>query len=376
VPAWPEQKPFLVVSASGRALAASAARRGIPVVVLDLFNDLDTRACAVASRAVAGRNGGFDTRKLAATANELCPVESCTGLVYGSGLESRTGVLEKLARGRSLYGNRPDVVARLKDPLHFFPLLDALDIAHPEVRLTPPSQPAGWLMKRTGGAGGGHIRRVTARHRARADRYFQRLHPGRVLSALFAADGRRARMIGCNEQWTAAASGSKRYLYAGAVTLAPIPPRIASRVANLIDELVDATGMIGINGVDFMLDGETPYVLEVNPRPTATIDLYDAEIPGGIFCAHLRACCGELPPIQETTKSRAHAILYAAGAVRIPLSMKWPQWCADLPQPGSTIAAGAPLCSVRACAASSEAARALAMARHRAIQSLLSEKAA
>ena len=42
-----EKLPLLLVSASGRALAQSAARAGVPVVVLDLFNDLDARALAV-----------------------------------------------------------------------------------------------------------------------------------------------------------------------------------------------------------------------------------------------------------------------------------------------------------------------------------------
>ena len=59
MPASSEQSPLLLVSASARALAQSAARSGLPVVVLDLFNDLDVRALAVASRSVAGWIGGL-----------------------------------------------------------------------------------------------------------------------------------------------------------------------------------------------------------------------------------------------------------------------------------------------------------------------------
>lgn len=376
MPAWPEEAPFLLVSASGRALAASAARQGLPVVVLDLFNDLDTRASSVASRAVAARSGGFDARNLLAAAAQLCPPDRCRGLVYGSGFEARTSLLERLSRGRPLYGNRSEIVARLKDPLRFFPLLDALGIAHPEVKLTPPSRPQGWLAKRAGGAGGGHVRRASARHRARPGRYFQRLQAGRVLSALFAADGRRARMIGCNEQWTAALSGAKRYLYAGAVSHPSIPAGAVMQIDRLVEKLVEATGLVGLNGIDFVLDGDTPHVLEVNPRPTATIDLYDADVPGGMFRAHLRACGGELPPFDASTVSRAHAIVYAQAGARIPPSMQWPEWCTDLPQAGSAVSAGAPVCSVHASAASSDAARALVIARRDAIQSLLWEKAA
>jgi methenyltetrahydromethanopterin cyclohydrolase len=198
-----------------------------------------------------------------------------------------------------------------------------------------------------------------------------------VLSALFAADGRHARMIGCNEQWAAAESGTRRYLYAGAVSRPPMSAEAVMRVESLVENLVEATGMIGLNGIDFVLEGDTPYVLEVNPRPTATLDLYDVDVRDGMFHAHLRACGGELPSVSATTRSRAHAIVYAqqTGA-RIPPSIQWPEWCTDLPQAGSVISAGAPVCSVHASAASSDAARTLVLARHDAIASLLREKVA
>ena len=148
------------------------------------------------------------------------------------------------------------------------------------------------------------------------------------------------------------------------------------RIAGLVDRLVEASGLVGINGVDFVLDADTPYVLEVNPRPTATIELYDDDVEGGTFCAHLRACRGELPDVTTTRQSRAHAIVYAPATLRIPPAVDWPQWCTDLPQAGSTIAAGAPVCSVHACAETCEAARALVLSRHDCIRTPWLEKAA
>lgn len=93
MPASPDQLPLLLVSASGRALARSAAKSTLRVVVLDLFNDLDVRALAVASRSVAARSGKFDSRRLLAAAQFLCPEDQCGGLVYGSGFEGRTKLL-------------------------------------------------------------------------------------------------------------------------------------------------------------------------------------------------------------------------------------------------------------------------------------------
>ena len=377
MPASPEQLPLLVVSASGRALAQAAARGGLKVVVLDLFNDMDMRELCVASRSVAGRNGKWDARRLLAAAQLLCPPDRCGGLVYGSGFEARTGLLARLARGRTLFGNAPDTVTRLKDPVQFFPLLDSLGIAHPETRLDPPAEVSGWLVKRIGGAGGSHVKPASSRHRARPQRYFQRWQAGRTLSVLFAADGRDARMVGFNEQWTTGIAQCAPYCYGGAVGGVSLPDNVRATIAGALDRLVRATGLVGLNGLDFILDADDePRVLEINPRPTATIDLYDADFEGGLLALHLRACRGELPDVRRADRSRAHAIVYAAAALRVPARMTWPAWCTDIPESGSRIPAGAPICSVHAMAASSAQARNVVMARRDAMDSLFLEKAA
>jgi predicted ATP-grasp superfamily ATP-dependent carboligase len=226
-------------------------------------------------------------------------------------------------------------------------------------------------VKRTGGAGGSHIRPAHARHRARSSRYFQRLQSGRTLSVLFAADGCRARVVGFNEQWTAGAAHCAPYCYGGAVSRPPLPERTAERIAKLLDRLVSVTGLKGVNGLDFIFAGEMPFVLEINPRPTATIDLYDADISGGMLALHLRACRGELPEIDEVHGARAHAIVYAAVAVRVPVGMGWPGWCTDLPESGSVIPMGAPVCSVHAAAASCSEARELVLFRRSQMENAL-----
>jgi predicted ATP-grasp superfamily ATP-dependent carboligase len=364
MPASPEQSPLLVVSASGRALAQSAVRSGRKVVVLDLFNDTDLRALATASRCVAARSGKFDARRLLAAAQMLCPPGRCGGLVYGSGFEGRPALLAQLARGRTLFGNRPDTIALLKDPALFFALLDAFDIAHPETRLDPPADVALWLVKRRGGAGGTHVKPARPHHRAGRQRYFQKLQKGRTLSVLFAADAREASVIGCNEQWTAGDGQYAPYRYGGAVSGIVLPEHVAARIATMLNHLVAATGLVGLNGLDFILDAaQVPQVLEINPRPTATIDLYDANFSDGLVAVHVRACGGELPRVSPIARPRAHAIVYATDAIRVPDAMQWPAWCTDIPESSSFIAGGAPLCSVHAEGDTSAQARDLALAR-------------
>ena len=358
------EPPFLVVAVTGRALAGSAARAGLPVVVLDLFDDRDTRAAAVLSRSVrAPRRLRFDGRVLLGAARTLAPAGRCAGLVYGAGFEGRAELLAQLAAGRRLYGNDPSVVAAVRDPGRFFRLLDRLGIGHPEVRRQPPRSPSGWLVKHAGGAGGAQVR-FAASGRPGAGSYFQRFEGGRTLSALFLADGRRACIVGVNEQWTAPARPGRPFLYGGAVGGVRLPALVGARLRTNLDHLVAATGLVGLNGIDFLLRDEECLVLEVNPRPTATLDLYDEDYPRGLFEWHLRACGGELPKQPPRARAvRAHAVVYSAGLGSVGAGLVFPAWCRDVPHPGTCLAAGDPICTVHA--AGSDAAGAIARLRRR-----------
>jgi len=260
----------------------------------------------------------------------------------------------------------------VKDVRRFLPLLDRLGIRYPETRFTapPPPQarparlaPAGWLVKHPGGAGGAHVRRA-ARRRVRADAYFQRFEDGRSLSALFLADGRRASVIGFNEQWTASVRRDLPFLYGGAVGGVALPAVVESELRAKLDALVAATGLVGLNGLDFLLRGRRWLALEVNPRPTATVELYDPDYPQGLFDWHLRACEGELPDRTARPRAvRAHAVVYAPAGGHVTAAFRFPRWCRDLPHPGTWVAPGEPVCTVHA--AASDRARAVALVRRR-----------
>ena len=284
----PHPSRLLIVAVSGRALAQSAGRAGYLPVVLDLFADRDTRAASSACRSInAPGTLRIDATRLLDAARRLAPGGD---LVYGSGFEGRPALLDRLSRGRALYGNSPATVASLRDPDRFFPLLRRLGISHPAVRLTSPARPQGWLLKRRGAAGGTGILPAGSAPAAEAD-YYQRIESGDSLSATFLADGRRAMVLGFNRQWTAPRPG-RPYLYGGAVGGLTLRPRLRREIEHALDALVAETGLVGLNGLDFILRREEWLVLELNPRPTATFELYDLDYPGGLLQWHRRACGG------------------------------------------------------------------------------------
>jgi predicted ATP-grasp superfamily ATP-dependent carboligase len=344
------------------------------VVVLDCFADRDTAAVAHEA-AVVAKPGTMhlDRAMVIRRANDLAPAAQCAGLVVGSGFERGGTFLSRLAAGRKLMGNPPGVIANVKDPRRLFPLLDRIGIPHPEVRLTPPATPVGWLAKRAGGAGGTHVGDAGEGGTGR-DLYFQRFEAGRVCSVLFLCDGTRASVVGFNEQWIRQVGTNRPFVYAGAIGGLALPEAVVRDIRVRLDGLVSATGLIGLAGLDFLSrDGEW-LALEVNPRPTATLDLYDADYPGGLFHAHLQACAGKLPTGEVPRSAvRAQVIVPADEPWQLPEGFAFPPWCRDLPQEGHRFQPGEPICTVHAEAADHDAAVALIRSRRRELQRMMSE---
>ncbi len=373
-----ERDAILIVARSGRALAQSARCGGWRPLVADQFGDVDTRACADAfvkiplddrfdyqaiSAALEGLIGtdhdlahslassSSGTFEIRSEETHAPVVLSPSSLIYGAGIESRPDLLERLGEQYVLVGNAPEVTKRVKDPTTFSAALRTMSIPHPPTRLAPPNSTApGWLVKQTGGAGGGHVRVWDgAAPNDGHECYFQHYLTGPAMSSLFAADGQRAEIIGYNTQWTV--GGRLRpFAYAGAINRARLTPQQRATVADYVRDLTWAFRLRGLNSLDFVLHQNIPWALEINPRPTSTCELYEPEARDGMVAIHVRACAGELPApgLYERGMARAHVIVYADAPRRIPVGLRWPRWCRDLPQPGTRIGAGAPVCSVHA----------------------------
>jgi predicted ATP-grasp superfamily ATP-dependent carboligase len=345
-----DPNPLLVVARSGRALAQSARRGGWHPLVVDAFADVDTQACAQDFRQVSVDGEVLHARSLRDAITALTPIAARLRLVYGGALESMPALLERLSARYEIIGNSADTLRAVKDPNTFFPTLDALKITYPETRRTATQemleQGGSWLVKRAAGGGGTHVRVWDGASRVESGHYLQRYVPGPVMSVLFAADGVRARMIGYNTQWTASLA-SRPFTYGGAVNRAQLTPRQRQTVAAYAEALTRAFGLRGLNSLDFILNCRRPLVLEINPRPTATCELYEPDTRDGMLTLHVHACGGALPArALGTSKVRAHTIVYAQVPCHIAAAVQWPQWCRDLPVTGAQIAAGEPVCSV------------------------------
>lgn len=367
----------LIAAASGRALAASAARGGYAPLVADCFGDLDTLAVACAHRRLpSGIAGGMQAAELAPALQQLAAGRQPCGLVWGTGFEDRPELLAELGARWPLLGNDADTVRQIKDPLWFARLCDALGVAHPETAPTAPRQPAGWLRKRRGGAGGAHIRRACDGADSGTDGcYFQREIAGVAVSVLFLAAGGQARVLGCSEQWRAP-TPLRPFRYGGAVRPAAPSPAVADALADTVRRLAAAVPLAGLNSADFLVEGGDCWLLEVNPRPGATLDIFEPA-DGSLVALHIAACGGRLPPCAPMLSgAAASAIAYAEHDLPALACIDWPAWVHDRPQPGTAIRAGEPVCTVQARAPSAAEARRLVQQRLAAVRGLYAASAA
>ena len=368
----PEAPPLLIAAFSGRALAGAARASGYVPLVADFFGDADMRAMAGKSVQMKGDFAtGFQLAELLAGLQALAAGQNIAGLVCGSGFEDRPGILAELARHWPLLGCSAGAVELVKHPLRLAKLCAGAGVAYPETRLAPPEDAAGWLRKQAGGSGGGHVVPATDREGGHGV-YFQRQIPGTPVSLLALASGGGAKVLGSSSQWADPAAG-RPFRYGGAVRPALVGAETLGAMACAVRRLVEGAGegFAGLASFDFLIGGDTFTLLEVNPRPGATLDVFNHP---DLMQAHIAACKGLLPAAPLAFRGAiAAAILYCDRSISAFPQMIWPDWTKDHPNPSSHLQSGAPVCTIVAAAAEPHAARRLLDERISLIRRLLAE---
>jgi uncharacterized protein len=359
----------LIVAISGRALASSARRSGYRPLVADMFGDQDTLNAAHGHARLAGDlASGIDAQALMPTLEALSRGQNPIGIVCGTGFEDRTQLLHCLAERWRLLGNGAEVVAKAKDPEFLSSVCVDSDVPFPEISLTKPAIRDDWLIKRKGGAGGTHVRSASQSSSINGQVYYQRKVSGTPVTAAFLADGERATILGYSAQWPSP-TPRQPYRYGGAVRPAGLVPRTSDLLSTVVHRIAAAMSLVGLNSADFLVDGERFWLVEINPRPGATLDIFEtAEDP--LFAQHVAACTGRAAKRPHyPSGATAAEIVYAQNDILSVPALDWPDWTTDRPLAGSTIKAGEPVCTVHARGPAAASARALAGQRRETVLS-------
>jgi len=207
--------------------------------------------------------------------------------------------------------------------------------------------------------------------------FFQKRVTGRSCSAVFAGDGNDAVLLGATWQlvgmpWT----GAGEFGYA--VSLGPIELSrdLRSQWERIGEVLARRFGLVGLFGVDAVLDNETLWPIEVNPRYTASLEVLERAFEIDAIRIHVDVCRGGRLPRRLGQAARAwcgKAILYARADLSVPpawarfaeeaiSARPWPE-LADVPAAGTRIRARSPVVTVLAKAAGEQAAHDLLRSR-------------
>jgi predicted ATP-grasp superfamily ATP-dependent carboligase len=384
----------LIVGVSTRPAADSAARAGFAVTALDAFGDLDQ---SPGVRALSMPRD-FGMRFTASSAARVADTIRCDAVAYLSSFENHPRAVHSLSRGRSLWGNPPAVLKRVRDPWLLAAALDRRGVPAPLVipsgahakrarsrgiavvptegplyreerdssstrlrrvpgaalRVASARNDRSWLLKPFRSGGGHGIREWTPGTTVPRGYYVQERIDGVPGSITFVAAGGRAIPHGLTRQIVGdAAFGASGFRYCGNILLAAADPLLvhATELACVVSE---EFGLVGVNGIDFVARDGMPYPVEVNPRYSASMELVERAYGVSVFATHAAACTSGDPPsfdlghVSRGAPATGKAIVFARHDIVCGDTRAWldDPSVRDIPHPGERIRADHPVVTV------------------------------
>jgi len=347
---------LVLAGLSVRQMAESARRAGYAVIALDAFGDRDTRRAALAWHDIGtGQGARLDGTRVLAVLGELQRQQpGLTGWIAGAGFEALPEVLAQGADLLPLLGTPAPEQARLRHPGTFFAALAELELLHPATCLQRPDPPAGWLAKDFGSSGGWQVRPASAAPVSLPVLgYYQQHMPGTPMSCLFIGNGCEARVLGHQHQ-AVAPLGTRPWVWHGVLGPVRVPAAVRAMTDQAVHALVRRFGLLGLASLDYLLDGDTVRLLECNPRPSASMALYEGGAAPSLIAAHVQACLRGLLPASPAPSGRVHGthLVFAHRAVRLDHDglayLEQSGWCRDLAAAPLAIGRHEPVCTVSA----------------------------
>ncbi len=281
---------LIVLGASARAAAWSAARAGFDPYAIDLFADRDLTALCPAVRIERYPLDFWRAMKAAPEAP----------WIYAGGLENYPRLVARMSELRPLWGNSADTLRAIRDPWRLRQVLREEGIPCPDLISSGGRQGRKWLLKPPRGSGGLGVRLATAGDLAWPAKgaVFQEYIEGESCSATYVAAGSRAVLLGATRQLIGRDWGlTAGFLYLGSLGPLPLSAIETAKLVRLGDVLARRFNLVGLFGVDFIRTREELWTLEVNPRYTASVEVLE-RVTGWSFVSHHAAACasGQVPP--------------------------------------------------------------------------------
>lgn len=356
-----EQMRILILGLSTRAIAESAVRGRYNVLTLDYFGDRDQKQLVENYSLMRDFKLAFSAENLLSCSRHL----NFEALVYVSSLENHPEVVKELAEGHTLLGNMSQTLRKVRQWRTFRSFCHEEGIPFPFTLFCdePLPKQGRWLRKPLKN-GGGHGIAFWQGEPLDESYFLQEYIDGIHCSAAFVADSHNCVLIGITEQLIGQKEfGGRGFAWCGNILPLALPPHEADSVLDAVKgmatKLTHRFGLRGVNGFDFVLtrppQGQgISYLIEVNPRYSASMELVEWAYGLNVFGLHVRSFEGELPSFSlREQPPQPHfygkSVVHARCNAMMPETAEWgKRGRRDIPFTGEQIRAGHPICTILA----------------------------
>jgi predicted ATP-grasp superfamily ATP-dependent carboligase len=272
--------------------------------------------------------------------------------LYTGGLENYPQLVDRIADQRVLLGNPGHVLREVRDPFRLAETLRSAGLPTLQVAAEPPRPEHGTRLRKPRRSGGGRgiefVSRPPREHSAECKRnerhlgeprvesrrfYYQQYVAGTPCSAVFVGAQGKALWLGATQQligtsWT----GARGFEYAGSLGPLDVRPDQRRQWERIGHALAGRFGLSGLFGVDAVMTEDAIWVVEVNPRYTASVEVIELACDVATMVVHVLACRGGELPEKWPMVSQPHAapgrdglrprvgkaIIYARTSGRVP----------------------------------------------------------
>ena len=345
----------LIVGASVRAQVESALRAGFAVDALDLFADRDTRLLigrATDESISAEQSVASSISQIQGFTDVLTFMDQfkrCDAAIVCGGIENRIELVEAIEKRFQLLGPGSDALSRIGDCVAVQQTMsrclgpEGINVTSTLRQIQPESKTEqlgspGWLAKKNWSSGGLGVEladSLAADDSAQTrDSYFQQKVSGESISVLYLSrgggqsimdgvSGSATTILGLTQQLVGDESlGASRFQYCGSV--GPLDPTEIGQaidgpnetspdhlrqIQRIGDFLAQQYRLVGVWGIDFIVNQAGVWPVDVNARLTGSAELYESRIAAttgfkSIIDLHIAACVEstDVPPRSDWAK--------------------------------------------------------------------------
>jgi predicted ATP-grasp superfamily ATP-dependent carboligase len=332
---------ILIIGNSVRSIACSAKRAGHIVYSIDNFGDMDTCKCSERFENLKS----VPSKKLQELATEMDAV------VIGS-------EFDKLWFKNAL-NNKPNIMSEANDKSKIAKKLKSMGIPHPETSSAEKAHDFEYPLIIKPKLGSGGIKNVVVNNEGELLLFFDKHDAGEYIvqefirgipcSASLIGIREEVSVISLNEQligipWITGLP----FAYCGNIT--PFHSQYNDRMIDYAKDIALEFGLLGSNGVDFIVSDKGPYAIEVNPRFQGSLDTVELATGINVFQAHIDSFSGILAKAMEPQCFAAKTIVFGEkyGVVGAELSSRLVECmgrneAADIPGAGTVVIPDQPI---------------------------------